>query len=163
MKIIGLMACDPNGLIGKGGHLPWHYPEELEHFRAVTHRKTLIMGRKTFDGLPNTLLSDRHCIVFSKGKNTGANAQVLFVDSIDACLQAISLLESNICYMIGGGQIAELFFAENLLTEFILTRIKKQYSGDVFLPTAILNWPHTPIKHHTDFLIDHYFNPRNKP
>ena len=163
MKIIGLMACDPNGLIGQDGHLPWHYPDELEHFRALTQGQTLIMGRKTFESLPNALLSDRHYIVFSKGKNNAADARILFVNSIDACLQAISLLESDICYMIGGGQIAELFFAENLLTEFILTQIKKQYAGDVFLPTAILNWPHTPIKQTADFSINHYFNPRNKP
>lgn len=163
MKIIGLMACDPNGLIGKGGHLPWHYPEELAHFRKMTLGQTLIMGRKTFDDLPNILLADRNYIVFSRRKNNASDVRILFVDSMDACLQAISLLKSNICYMIGGGQIAALFFRENLLPEFILTRIKKQYSGDVFLPRAILNWPNTPIKHTADFSIDHYFNPRNRP
>ena len=160
MKIIGLMACDPNGLIGAGDHLPWHYPEELAHFRTVTQGQTLIMGRKTFDGLPSSLLLGKHYLVFSRKKNKMTDPQVQFVDSIDACLHALHLLEANICYMIGGGEIAALFFAENLLTEFILTRIQKKYSGDVFLPTAILNWPHIPIKQTSDFLIDHYFNPK---
>jgi dihydrofolate reductase len=161
MKIVGLMACDPCGLIGAQGNLPWHYPEETAHFRAVTKQQTLIMGRKTFESLPAALLLDRQYIVFSRQqKNNPSHQKIRFVASLDACFDSIGLLRASICYMIGGGEITALFFEKNLLAEFILTRIKKKYVGDIFLPKAILNWPHVLIKNNADFSIDHYFNPK---
>ncbi|MCK9537492.1 MAG: dihydrofolate reductase, partial [Bacilli bacterium] len=43
-----IAAFDPNMCIGKGDDLPWHYPEDLKYFRAVTLNHRVLMGRKTF-------------------------------------------------------------------------------------------------------------------
>jgi dihydrofolate reductase len=65
-KAIGIMAATNEGVIGKGNALPWNYPEELEHFRSTTHGHTIIMGRKTYEALPEGIFSSRKAIIFSK-------------------------------------------------------------------------------------------------
>lgn len=162
MKIIGLMACDPNGLIGYQNALPWHYPEDLAHFRALTQNQILIMGRKTFEGLPEDLRADRYCIVFSKEKKQVATERLFFVDSIEEAFALPSLPQHTMCYMIGGAEMARFFLAKHLLDEFILTRIQKTYAGDTFLTEVLtLDWPGNVIQQSTDFSIYHYINPRS--
>ena len=69
-KITGLMACDPDGVIGNKGALPWSYPEDLSHFQRTTHGQVMIMGQKTFESTPMELLKNRFNIVFSHDKNS---------------------------------------------------------------------------------------------
>ena len=52
MKIGMIFARARNGVIGKGGVMPWHLPEDLAHFKRVTLGCPVIMGRKTWDSLP---------------------------------------------------------------------------------------------------------------
>ena len=51
-NIIGIMASDPNGVIGKGKDLPWHLPDEFEHFQKTTFGHVVVMGRKTLRQCP---------------------------------------------------------------------------------------------------------------
>lgn len=156
------MACDPNGLIGYQNTLPWDYPEELAHFRALTKNQILIMGRKTFDSLPADLPADRYCIVFSKEKKPVSTGRVFFVHSIEEIFALPDLPQHTMCYMIGGAEIARIFLTKHLLDEFILTRIHKTYAGDTFLTEVLtLDWPKTLIQQSTDFSIYHYINPRS--
>jgi hypothetical protein len=69
-KAIGIMAATKEGIIGKGNVLPWHYPEELEHFRSTTDGHTIIMGRKTYEAIPQGIFSSRKAIIFSKNPKT---------------------------------------------------------------------------------------------
>jgi dihydrofolate reductase len=158
-KIIGLMACDPNGLIGAGNALPWHYPEDLEHFRTQIHQQIIIMGRKTFLGLPQNIIDNHCCIVLSQ-QNHHPCHNVIFVDSISALLNLTYLPTDKNYYMIGGAETAHAFFNEGLIAEFILTQIKKQHAGDVFLPLqSFVHWPKTVMKENADFCIYHYVKP----
>jgi dihydrofolate reductase len=51
--VIGLVwAQSRNGVIGRAGTLPWHLPEDLAHFRALTTGATVVMGRRTWESLP---------------------------------------------------------------------------------------------------------------
>lgn len=68
MMIIGVMAVDPSGVIGINNGLPWHYPSELEHFRQVTDKQVIVMGRKTFEAIPQNILKNRVPVVFSRNK-----------------------------------------------------------------------------------------------
>ena len=52
MKLGLIYARARNGVIGKGGTLPWHLPEDLAHFKRLTMGCPVIMGRKTWDSLP---------------------------------------------------------------------------------------------------------------
>ncbi len=68
MKIIGIMAVDPNGVIGINNDLPWRYPSEFKHFCQVTDKQIIVMGRKTFETVPQSILKNRTPIVFSRNK-----------------------------------------------------------------------------------------------
>jgi dihydrofolate reductase len=49
MKIVLVVAVGENGIIGRGGQLPWHLRSDLQHFKRLTLGKPVIMGRKTYE------------------------------------------------------------------------------------------------------------------
>lgn len=55
-----LWAEDKNGLIGKGGTLPWYLPNDLKFFKQMTINQAIVMGRKTFEGMGETSSSKSH-------------------------------------------------------------------------------------------------------
>lgn len=66
--ITAIWAQNRDGVIGKDGKLPWHIPEELTHFKKATMGKALVMGRRTYESLPNDL-DGRYIIVLTKNKD----------------------------------------------------------------------------------------------
>ena len=46
-----IVAMDKNRVIGKNQQLPWHYPNDLKHFKKITMGKPIVMGRKTFESI----------------------------------------------------------------------------------------------------------------
>lgn len=137
-KIIGIMASTNSGVIGKGNALPWDYKEELEHFRKITDSQVMVMGRKTFESAPSSLFKQTP-IVFSKNKSMCNLKPCTVVESIDRFLEHIRHSQCNKVFMIGGSEIAELFLKNNLISEFILTKIHKNYEGDASLDLSIFN------------------------
>ena len=72
MEIILIAAMDPNRVIGYKNRIPWHIPEEMEHFKKSTMGHGIIMGRKTFEsigkalpGRTNIVLSTNHNLALS--------------------------------------------------------------------------------------------------
>lgn len=66
IKIIA--ACSSNGIIGVNNCIPFHYPEDLKHFKTSTLNSTIIMGRKTYESIGSKPLPNRKNIVISKNK-----------------------------------------------------------------------------------------------
>jgi dihydrofolate reductase len=160
-KIIGLIACDPNGVIGNKGKLPWHYPEELAHFRSTTHKNIMIMGRKTFESIPEETLAERFSIVFSRKipPSLHSSDPIVFVSSLEEFHKLTPPPCHNI-FMIGGNEIANLFCSANLIHEFILSKIHKIYEGDTYFPFSLLNnWDQTTLRKEKDFTIYNYKKP----
>ena len=62
------MAQDEDGLIGIGNKLPWHLPEELAFFKALTNNGTLLMGRKTYEGIGKPLPGRTNLIISKRTK-----------------------------------------------------------------------------------------------
>jgi dihydrofolate reductase len=60
-----LFAVSPEGVIGLGGRIPWHYPGDFRRFRRLTMGKTLIMGRRTFESIGHPLPGRRNIVVTS--------------------------------------------------------------------------------------------------
>jgi len=149
-KIIGLMACDPRGVIGKDGVLPWHIPDETEYFRQTISGQVLIMGYKTFASMP-----ENNCIkvVFSRGKRERVKEDIIFISSVEK-FSNLSLPAEKKIFMIGGAEIANLFLQRGLISEFLLTKTKKNYEGDAFLDLNILqNWSSSVVIDHKDYTI----------
>lgn len=58
-----VVAVAKNGVIGKNGALPWHHPEDLKHFKAVTTGHAIIMGRNTYASIGKPLPNRRNIVV----------------------------------------------------------------------------------------------------
>jgi dihydrofolate reductase len=157
-KIIGIAACDPKGVIGKNGKLAWHCSEDLEHFANTTLGCPMVLGYRTFLSLPARYFDSRVMIVFSRQKlSVDKNPNLIFVSSLAEFL-ALEVVFQDL-YVIGGAQIYTLFLQENLIEEFILTRLKKSYEGDTFFPLLLLNgWFRFKIQETDSFTIYRYFN-----
>ncbi len=65
MKIAMIAAMANNRVIGKDNKMPWHLPEDLRHFKALTLGKPVVMGRKTYESIGRPL-PGRHNIVISR-------------------------------------------------------------------------------------------------
>lgn len=137
-QITGIMAADPNGLIGAGDGLPWDCPEDREFFRSKVSGQIIIAGRKTYESLPKDRLNGSFFVVFSK-KPRPKNENTIFVSSLAEFFNLKDLPKNKKYYMVGGALTASLFLENNLIGEFILTKIKKTYEGDVFLPLSFFS------------------------
>ena len=125
--ITHVVAVSENGVIGKDGKLPWHFPVDLKFFKNLTTGHTVLMGRKTFDSIGKAL-PNRKNIVISRRVHPAAEG-VEFVTSIDAALARAKQGET---FIIGGAST----YAEPLpfIDGIHLTRIGRTYEGDAFYP-----------------------------
>jgi len=121
-------AVASNGVIGARGKLPWHLPEDLRHFKALTYGHPVIMGRRTWDSLGKPL-PGRDNIVVTRSQGFDAPGA-----SVAASLEAALALcaDSPLAFVIGGGELyaAALACADVLM----LTEIQRDYEGDARFP-----------------------------
>ncbi len=150
--LIALVACDPNGVIGKGGHLPWHYPEELEHFHREILGKVIIMGHKTYLDLPKRCLKSSIPYVFSR-EHTIPEEEVTRVEEVEEIPPS-----EETQYVIGGSEIFDLYFKKGKIDSALITHIKKEYEGNIFFPLHfVATWKKKILRENDDFIIAHYF------
>lgn len=121
-------AVASNGVIGAWGKLPWHLPEDLQHFKALTYGHPVIMGRRTWDSLGKPL-PGRNNIVLTRSQGFEAPGASV-VCSLEAAL--ILCTEAPVAFVIGGADLyaAALAYADVLL----LTEIQRDYEGDARFP-----------------------------
>ena len=122
-----VLARAINGVIGKGGVLPWHIPGDLRRFKALTMGSAMIMGRKTFDSLPGILPGRRHIVMTRDPDWTVEGTEV--AHDVDG---AIKLAGATPISVIGGAAIFELF--EPIANKIELTEVIAEVDGDVSMP-----------------------------
>jgi dihydrofolate reductase len=152
---VGLIfARADNGVIGKGGALPWHLPEDLAHFRRVTQGHPVIMGRHTWESLPPRFrpLPGRRNIVLTRtpGWQAGEGAQTAGGDIATArdLPEALALcVDGPLVWIIGGAQIYAL--AEPLAQIAEITEIHAPFEGDVHAPVLGPGWREITRQAHT--------------
>ena len=137
MKINMIYARAANGVIGHNNAMPWHLPEDLVHFKKLTLGFPVIMGRKTWDSIPQKFrpLPGRTNVVITRQTNWQA-AGALTAGSLEAAL-ALCQSESDV-WIIGGAQIYAQ--AEPLASRIEVTLIDKNYEGDAFAPALGVEW-----------------------
>lgn len=137
-----ITAVAENGVIGRHNKLPWHFPEDLKWFQSVTVEQTVVMGRRTYDSLPDRFkpLPHRDNVVLTRqqtgftkfstvtNKITGSKSRIKFIADI-------SRVEGNPIFYIGGSQVYKL--ALPIVDQIYLTRIPGDHQGDVYFP----DWP----------------------
>jgi dihydrofolate reductase len=126
-----IVAVADNGVIGAKGGLPWHLPEDLKRFKALTLGKPILMGRKTWESLPRKPLPGRTNIVVTR--DFGFTAQgAIVTHSIADGLEAAMREQPAEIMVIGGAAI----FAETLprASRIHWTQIMERPEGDAFMP-----------------------------
>ena len=155
MKLGLVYARARNGVIGKGGVMPWHLPEDLAHFRQVTMGAPVVMGRKTWESLPPRFrpLPGRRNIVVTR--NAGWSAPgAEHADSLDRAL-ALVAAEPHV-WVIGGGEIFAQALPHADMVE--LTEIDRDFEGDTQAPALGPEWAETRReRHHSAAGFDYSF------
>lgn len=135
-QVISLIAAvAQNRAIGKDKQLLWHLPEDLRHFRKITHGKTVIMGRKTWESLPDAFrpLPGRHNIVVSRNPAYSATGATL-VRSLEEARRKAGDDDDEV-FVIGG---AELYQQAIRIAQYLyLTEIAENFEGDAFFPEVL--------------------------
>ncbi len=126
MKLIIVVAHDPNLVIGNNGGLPWRYPEDLKHFKNTTTGGTIIMGRGVFDELNNIPLPGRRNIVLSR------TVKYDNVDTYTSLEEVLDSISEDHAYIIGGGVLYRETISQ--ADKMVVTLVKKEYDGDTYFP-----------------------------
>jgi dihydrofolate reductase len=122
-----VVARAQNGVIGRGGQLPWHLPADLKRFKMLTMGSVMVMGRRTFDSLPGLLPSRRHIIV-TRDRGWSASG----VQKAHSAKEALRLADGEPISVIGGAEIFDLFLP--LADRIELTEVLEDVPGDTAMP-----------------------------
>ncbi|HYI34673.1 MAG TPA: dihydrofolate reductase [Glaciibacter sp.] len=133
---IGLVWAEARGVIGHDGVLPWHLPEDLAHFKAITLGGAVIMGRRTWDSLPQRFrpLPDRTNIVVTRQVGWRADG-VRTANSVDDALEHAGDLPA---WVIGGAEIFALTIDQ--ADSLDVTEIDSDIPGDTRAPSIGSGW-----------------------
>ncbi|MFS2281032.1 dihydrofolate reductase [Microbacterium sp. OR21] len=119
-----------NGVIGAGGGMPWHVPEDLAHFKEVTIGAPVIMGRRTWDSLPERFrpLPDRENIVITRSQDWAADGARRAAGIEDA------VRGQERVWVIGGAEIFRQVIGDADRLE--VTELDIDVDGDAFAPSV---------------------------
>jgi dihydrofolate reductase len=128
-----IVAVAKNNVIGINNTLPWHLPEDLKRFRALTTGHYIIMGRKTYESL-GRLLPERTTVIVTRNKDYKLEG-ALIAHSLE---EAVALCKSDDeAFLIGG---AELYLdGLKLANKLYITDVVLNVEGDAFFPELDLN------------------------
>ena len=150
-RIAYVVAMDANRLIGRDNALPWRLPDDMRWFRAQTIGKPCIMGRKTYDSLPDRFrpLPGRLNIVVTRNREYEALGAVV-VHSVAEALAAAGAVEEVI--IVGGADLFHAllpYVARLYLTEVHGATEAQPGAHDVFFPDiSAVAWREVYREHH---------------
>ncbi|HEY3301452.1 MAG TPA: dihydrofolate reductase [Methylophilaceae bacterium] len=138
-----IVAIAQNNVIGINNTLPWHLPEDLKRFRALTIGHHIIMGRKTYESL-GRLLPGRTTVIVTR--NLGYSVEgAIVVHSLDEAIEACG--NDSEAFLIGGAELYRqgLQYAHKLY----ITEIDLDVAGDAFFPVwDDQTWREESREHH---------------
>jgi dihydrofolate reductase len=121
-----IAAMSLNRVIGAGGKIPWHLPEDFRWFKQTTTGHVIVMGRKTFESIGKAL-PNRETVVLSRTGFLHPGVRTV------ASLGELNLAhESREIFMCGGAEVYTL--ALPLCSDLYLSVVKREVEGDVFFP-----------------------------
>lgn len=138
MKIYLITAFSyPSFVMGSQNQLPWHYPEDLQHFKQKTLHSICIMGYRTFQSLKKPL-PNRINIVINKNVHgiiheNGCYHVNHVKKAFDYILNMFFHPDATV-FIIGGSQIYKESLQWITFDSLFITKIHKEYKGDVYFP-----------------------------
>lgn len=131
VEIALIAALDRHHAIGRGNTLPWHLPDDLKRFKALTLGKPVLMGRKTAESLGRALPKRRNLVLTRSGRVPFDGMEA--VASLDAALRVAQGDGADTLAVIGGGEIYALAMPH--ATRMHLTWVDMEVeNADAFFP-----------------------------
>jgi len=129
VKISLIAAMAKNRVIGKNNQMPWHLPNDLKHFKAVTLGKPVVMGRKTYESIGRALPGRKNIVISTRSDFSLPDAEV-----VRSCEDALAAAEreGEEVMIIGGGKIYTEFMTK--ADVLYLTFIDLAVEGDTQFP-----------------------------
>ncbi len=138
-----IVAMANNRVIGINNTLPWHLPEDLKRFRALTMGHHIIMGRKTYESL-GRLLPGRTTVIVTRNKSYKVEG-ALIANSLEAAIALCK--DDDEPFLIGGAELYQVGL--KLATRLYITQVHAAFEGDAFFADVDLNhWQLSEKKDH---------------
>lgn len=130
-ELVLIAAVAANGVIGDGERMPWHLPEDLAHFRRATQGCPVIMGRRTWQSLPERFrpLPGRRNVVVTRDAGFQAPGAETAASPAEALARVAGAPR---VFVIGGAGLYD--GALPLADELLLTEIARDFEGSVRFP-----------------------------
>jgi len=150
-----IAAMDHRGLIGDEGGLPWHLPQDLRRFRALTLGKPVIMGRRTFESIGKPLPGRLNIVLTQNPEYSAPACRVArtFQEALSIAEDYLTTTGGDEVMIIGGGKV----YAEAIhrWDRLYLTVVEGEFDGNTYFPVRELlrqNWRASaaPELHHVD-------------
>lgn len=146
-----IVAVSANGIIGAGGKIPWHIPEDFKFFKRTTLGHAVIMGRKTWESIGKPL-PDRYNIIVTKAVAFTGSSQVHCCPSFESALRIARDFETNPAennratpdsspFVIGGESVYRE--AMPLATRMYVTEVHREVDGDTRFEFDRVEWNET--------------------
>ena len=142
-----IAAVCKGGGIGKNNALPWKIKEDLIHFSKLTRgngNNAVVMGRKTWESLPNGALIGRDNIVLSNtltlDEKTAGNHMIKSLSSIDAVNKFCLRKKYDQVWIVGGSAVYKIFLEAGLVDVCSITYIGKEFHCDTTFPEFDKSW-----------------------
>lgn len=136
-----LVACTNTGGIGKSGGIPWNIPEDMQQFASLTREQVVIMGRGTWESLPNKPLPKRTNIVVTKDvRISDKYPSVITCQSLQHALDEAkkSTPHCNV-FVIGGEGLYREAIIHQDCEKVLLTKVHNTIPCDRFFPMSLLH------------------------
>ena len=134
MKISLVAAKSMNGVIGLGGHIPWHSPDDLEYFKSVTVGKPVIMGRTTYESIGKPLPGRTNIVVSRKFKAKDFPPGVTVFSCLEDALCHCEVRNTEEVMIIGGATLYNEALSKGLVDRLYLNIIGVIVLGDTYFP-----------------------------
>ncbi len=136
MKRTIITAMNQERVIGKRGDLPWHYPEDMKHFKETTTGHPVIMGRKTYQSLPKDYrpLPNRINIILTRNpEKIEDHEDIKIASSLEDAWKIAEEARKDEIFVIGGEKVYEQTLEQ--VDRLIISKIpEKVKDADSFFP-----------------------------
>ena len=123
--MISIIVAYANGrVIGKDGKIPWHLPDDIQHFKRITSGHIVVMGRKTFESIGRPLPQRRNIVLTS--------STTLAPPGVEVVHHKDDVLALDDVFIIGGESIYRQFL--EVAQRLYITEISLEIDGDAFFP-----------------------------
>ncbi|MGV8086896.1 MAG: dihydrofolate reductase [Candidatus Woesearchaeota archaeon] len=148
-----IVAMTNNRVIGLDNTLPWRIPEEMKNFKELTTGNVVIMGRKTYESIPEKYrpLPNRDNVVISSqmSANSSNYNGIVIASTLQEAVDKAKKFNKEM-FIMGGAQVYKA--ALPLVDKMYISIVKEDYKGNVYFPEInMTEWNAQKLKSYNDF------------